>query len=1359
MDFFKIVFVLLVILTGTCVSCPGRCMCCLNNNCGTNPITREEQVCPDGCKDGYHQPRCMWLCPEKCQSCRQDDGVCLKCKPRYYDPSTNCSKACVNENCACGQSVCDYCLDGFYSIDEQCNLACSKGCSEGKCNDDGKCDCVGNVEGTRCDRCVHGKYGERCNNDCVNDNCACTNSTNCNSCKTGYFDFSTFCSKQCSVGCVDNCDNNGHCTCFSQYSGSTCESCKPGYYGDNCNSPCTNGCINGTCNRDGTCDCLPYFTGDSCETCVAGYYGYLCDKSCELGCTGNICNRDDGTCNCTNNFRGAKCDICNDGYFGNHCNLSCSDRCYNCSSIEICLACKEGFYGSDCSHNCSATCLGSRCEKDDGLCTDGCVDGYTAATCNARCDGICQTCSQTNFSHCTSCFGGFSGPGCKCIPNCRCELNNEECNQCVNGFTLESKDCKCNREYCIDSSSCTACQNDTFYTFNGTCCECSRNCKNRQCLSGNQCLSGCVDGFTGNDCETSCTSFDIECKYCTQTGSVCLRCNYGFYPNTVGQCIQCESNCRDCAPDTGRCNECTSNTFYGLFCNMTCNSNCTGSQCDRISGDCTGCVTNTYGKKCDKNCPETCADNGENTKCNIEGHCINNCKLGYEGTFCNIAAAQGEKGGGQVSVAALGGGVAGGVIVVGAVVAAIVLLRRRSQNRFYSKAHTAVKETDISSTYENALNISTPNTHVSKEKHQIQAPPRQNIKERQRKTIPEPQSKTEDNLEIDVNDTIARNIAIQFEEKGGIYYNNTEKISKDKIRIATLTKYVEEKQENEYAEEFEKFPYGLGKTFHDSQLPQNVAKNRYKGIYPYDETRVKIRGGESDYINASYIDGYNKRNEYIATLGPMSKQLGDFRIFWRMIWQEKVEKVVMVTNLIEEGNPKCEQYWPDPGTSKLYGEVNVKSENELSFSDYTRRSFILTKGSEQRKLHHLHFTCWPDKDVPENVTSIIDFRQAVINSPTQLHGPVLVHCSAGVGRTGTYIALDILTNEGEAEEAIAIQGCVINMRQNRPNMIQTLGQYKYLHRALVHSLTIDCQTIKGDHIQDFMTSTDKTKIDSKFRQMNSAVEPRSDENQGAVERNKLKDGNRPSADVPGDVNRPRLFLYLKPGASDYINAIYIDSFTRKRRYLVAQTPLPSTLTDFFTLVMQENCSCIVNLEPDLDNNGDIGLYFPADNQVLSRGSFTVSSQKEAQPMFTKRTLKFEYSGATGTTKGHSVPHLQFTDWDKKKVVPRSAKTFLRFIDDVEEVANSSPYDGPILIHCLDGASKSGLFCVISLLIQRMNGEGEASVVNAVRKVRSRRALAIPCKEQFQFCYDCLLEYVNTHDGNTYCNIQGVGLRQ
>ncbi|WAR16764.1 PTP10-like protein [Mya arenaria] len=426
------------------------------------------------------------------------------------------------------------------------------------------------------------------------------------------------------------------------------------------------------------------------------------------------------------------------------------------------------------------------------------------------------------------------------------------------------------------------------------------------------------------------------------------------------------------------------------------------------------------------------------------------------------AVAQKEDGEDKGPMAAIGGGATGGVLVIGVVVTAIVILRlrfgrknKKSSDRktvstdFTTNPHTTINESETSPTYENALRIATPKTNASNQKQQIQAPPCRKDYKRRKKPNTESKPKTEHNLELDDNDSIARDIAIRFEEKGGIYYNNTETVSRDKIRIDTLAKYVGEKQEHEYEEEFE----------------------------VNDETRVKVRDGESDYINASYID-----------------------------------------------KPKCEQYWPEPGTSKLYGEVKVTSETEQSFSEFTRRSFILIKGSEKRKLHHLHFTCWPDKDVPDDVTSIIDFRQAVINSASLLHGPLLVHC-----RT---------------------------------------------------------------------------------------VEPKSDEEHRAVERNKLKDGNRPSAD-------------------------------------------------------------------------DVGLYFPADNQVLSSGSFTVSSQKEVQPTYTKRTLKFEHSGLTG----------------------------------------------------------------------RMSFEGEASVVNAVRKVRSRRTTAIPCKEQFHFCYDCLLEYVNTHDGNTYCNIQEACSRQ
>ncbi|WAR16256.1 PTPRC-like protein, partial [Mya arenaria] len=192
-----------------------------------------------------------------------------------------------------------------------------------------------------------------------------------------------------------------------------------------------------------------------------------------------------------------------------------------------------------------------------------------------------------------------------------------------------------------------------------------------------------------------------------------------------------------------------------------------------------------------------------------------------------------------------------------------------------------------------------------------------------------------------------------------------------------------------------KVPYGLLKSYEVSQTKFNMHRNRYKGIYPYDDTRVIVRGGETDYINASYIDGFRKRNAYIAALGPMAKQLGDFGQFWRMVWQQKVEKIVMVTNLVEGEKTKCEQYWPGHGQSKLYGDTEVVCKVEKLYADFIWRQFTLSKDKhnfEERNLHHLQFTAWPDKDIPDNVTSIIEFRQKVNALPRTFHGPVIVHC-------------------------------------------------------------------------------------------------------------------------------------------------------------------------------------------------------------------------------------------------------------------------------------------------------------------------------------------------------------------------------
>ncbi|XP_052762812.1 receptor-type tyrosine-protein phosphatase C-like [Mya arenaria] len=609
---------------------------------------------------------------------------------------------------------------------------------------------------------------------------------------------------------------------------------------------------------------------------------------------------------------------------------------------------------------------------------------------------------------------------------------------------------------------------------------------------------------------------------------------------------------------------------------------------------------------------------------------------------------------------------------------------------------------------------------------------------------------TEDNLEIDDEDFCAREFTNMFEEKGGVYYNNAREISKLKLTVADLPEYVQNLSVKGLEEEFQNVPYGLVKPYEVSQIKLNMHRNRYKGIYPYDDTRVVVHGGDTDYINASYIDGFRKRNAYIAALGPMAKQLGDFGQFWRMVWQQKVEKIVMVTNFVEGEKTKCEQYWPDHGQRKLYGDIEVVCKVERLYADFIWRQLTLSKGKhnfEERNLHHLQFTAWPDKDIPDDVTSIIELRQKVNALPSTFNGPVIVHCSAGVGRTGTYIALDILTKVGETEGAIDIPGCVFNMRQNRPSMIQTLSQYKYLHEALVHSLALDCSLIKREHFHEYMNMmSSKQEIQKQFEKMQLNQERKSEQELQAMERNRLlTKKNRKYADIPGDSNRPRLYLFLKPGESDYINAIYINSFKTKDRFLVAQTPLADTVSDFVALAVQENCSCIVSMEAQ-----GIGLYVPGDNLSMKKGVISIRSARDQNSRhFVKRKLHFEPDEKAKPEM--RIPHYEYLDWDRNDDTPKSAEHFVAFIKEVEDASKSSHLNGPILVHCMNGAGKSGLLCVVSTLLETLSLDNEVSVVNAVRKVRARRPLSIPNKEQFFFCYECVLQSLNTTDDAVYYN--------
>ncbi|XP_061088124.1 receptor-type tyrosine-protein phosphatase H-like [Conger conger] len=266
-------------------------------------------------------------------------------------------------------------------------------------------------------------------------------------------------------------------------------------------------------------------------------------------------------------------------------------------------------------------------------------------------------------------------------------------------------------------------------------------------------------------------------------------------------------------------------------------------------------------------------------------------------------------------------------------------------------------------------------------------------------------------------------------------------------------------QNRGFSEEYEDFSaVGTEQTCKAALISDNEVKNRFTNVLPYDWSRVKLStindDHSSDYINASYMPGYgNNARQYIAAQGPLPATVNDF---WRMIWEQRTHTVVMVTNCKEGERVKCEQYWPLDYTPFTYGNILVRVSFEKNEVNWTLREFVIknTSTSEVRSIQHFHFTAWPDHGVPDGTTALIQFRGLVrqhIESCGSA-GPTVVHCSAGVGRTGTLLALDVMLQQLEKENKVGLAAFVYKMRLSRPLMVQTESQYILLHQCIMDSL-------------------------------------------------------------------------------------------------------------------------------------------------------------------------------------------------------------------------------------------------------------------------------------------------------------------
>ncbi|ULT95901.1 hypothetical protein L3Y34_004513 [Caenorhabditis briggsae] len=267
-----------------------------------------------------------------------------------------------------------------------------------------------------------------------------------------------------------------------------------------------------------------------------------------------------------------------------------------------------------------------------------------------------------------------------------------------------------------------------------------------------------------------------------------------------------------------------------------------------------------------------------------------------------------------------------------------------------------------------------------------------------------------------------------------------------------------------------------------SSADENSQKNRYNNIGAMEATRIRLNSPTgNDYINANYVDSCNERNAYIATQAPLPSTFSDF---WSMIWQERSNVIVCITNMVEDGKRKCDQYWPSvPDSPQNFGNYQVTLISESTNAHFSHRVLDLkiakSVPAAERKIHQLHFVGWPDHGVPSSVFPLLNF----IHYASDIHstGPVVVHCSAGVGRSGSYILVDSMRRHLISFRRLNVQGHLTHMRRQRAKLVQTLEQYIFCHEAIRQLIRHGITRVHSDLFMRYLHYLSEENLNGKTR--------------------------------------------------------------------------------------------------------------------------------------------------------------------------------------------------------------------------------------------------------------------------------------
>eukprot|EP00049_Salpingoeca_infusionum_P016342 m.332970 g.332970 ORF g.332970 m.332970 type:complete len:4476 (-) comp16062_c0_seq1:606-14033(-) len=594
------------------------------------------------------------------------------------------------------------------------------------------------------------------------------------------------------------------------------------------------------------------------------------------------------------------------------------------------------------------------------------------------------------------------------------------------------------------------------------------------------------------------------------------------------------------------------------------------------------------------------------------------------------------------------------------------------------------------------------------------------------------------------------------------------------VAVADLPQVVQEMSANTnmgFGVEYDSIETGAEFPRTASLSERNRQKNRYANILAYDHSRVRLSvlGGDpsTDYINANYIDGYSVPRYYIAAQGPLPTTVLDF---WRMLWEQRASCIVMVTNLEEKGRIKCHQYWPDRvgDTLQLTTNMGIRFEQQEDFADFVVRTLTVYVGQQSRVVIQYHYVSWPDHGVPDSSAGTLQLlrkAKAVRNQPGA--GPMVVHCSAGVGRTGTFIAIDYNLDKAALEKSVDVQRSLNLMRRQRNTMVQTEGQYAFIYTTLCDELSSTVTEMNQVQLREHYRQLEvkppgsgMTNLEMEFKRLNQGAPPSSRCDAGMLPANAQK--NRFANILPFDQHRVKLLATPGVVGSDYINASTIDDYKQKNAFIATQAPLEHTTNDFWKMVWEQDCHSIVMMvglqEGDRVKSHQ---YWPNKGDSMRVGNFVITNTAETvSAAYVTRTLTVTNEASD---EYRDVHHWQFTAWPERGS-PASGSDVASMINEIETYARSrivqpqeeSIYGNaqiiteqailaqrrPLVVHCTAGVGRTGAFIAMCICIKRMQEESKIDLYHVTKHLRTQRTMMIQSPDQYQFVYRVIIDWLD-----------------